>query len=97
MARINVDIDLSNPVKRCTETIKNHPVSTETTELTVAKRTGSVHLPNVVIMIRELIVIKAKLIYEVSRHLLDLIVWKGLKDKTATIRAQWIVKQNQNI
>lgn len=79
MACINVDVDLGNTVKRCTKEKKkkrseNHPFSTGASENVGAKRTGLVNLPDVVVMIRELIVIKAKLIHKVSSHLLDLIV-----------------------
>lgn len=49
-----------------------------TTKMVVIQWVVQFNLPDAVVMIRELFVIKSKLIHKVSSHLLNLVVWKCL-------------------
>lgn len=75
MACINVNIDLCNTIKRCpVRTVKNHFVTTQYKTMCLMQRVKLTNLPNAIIMISKFLVVEAKLINKVSRHLLDLVI-----------------------
>lgn len=75
LACVDVDIDLRYSVKCCpAKALFLTPQITETTTVNAIKQAVQSHLPDAVVVIRELFVIKSKLIHKVRSHLLDLVV-----------------------
>lgn len=75
LACIDVDIDLCYSVECCpAKTILLTPQNHNNKAVIVIKWVVQFNLPDAVVMICELFVIKSKLIHKVSSHLLDLVV-----------------------